>query len=74
METMELERVKKIIEETKTNKIYHEWENMINAAFHIDSGMFLDSEFFEILKIENKKQVLNLIDMLKEKAKEIKAS
>lgn len=69
---MELEKIKKKIENEKTSKIKVEWEQEINSAFHRDSGLYLDSEFFEILGIFTKKDVLTLIDRLIMKVKEIR--
>lgn len=69
---MKLEEIKKKIESEMTSGIKVEWEQEINSAFHEDSGLFLDSEVFEIMGIENKKDVLKLIDMLINKVKEIR--
>jgi len=69
---MKLEEIKTKIESEMTSGIKVEWEQEINSAFHEDSGLFLDSEFFEIMGIENKKDVLKLIDMLINKVKESK--
>ena len=69
---MKLEEIKKKIESEMTSGIKVEWEQEINSAFHEDSGLFLDSEVFEIMGIENKKDVLKLIDMLINKVKEMK--
>lgn len=69
---MELEKIKEKIKNEKTSGIKVEWEQEINSAFHKDSGLFLESEFFEIMKITNKDEVLKLIDMLINKVKEIK--
>ena len=49
-----------------------EWEQEINIAFQEDSCLFLDSEFFEIMQITKKIEVLKLIDMLIAKVKEIR--
>ena len=69
---MELEKIKEKIKNEKTSWVKGEWEQEINSAFHKDSGLFLESEFFEIMKITNKDEVLKLIDMLINKVKEIK--
>lgn len=69
---MKLEKIKEKIKNEKTSGIKVEWEQEINSAFHKDSGLFLESEFFEIMKITNKDEVLKLIDMLINKVKEIK--
>lgn len=69
---MKLEKIKEKIKNEKTSGIKVEWEQEINSAFHKDSGLFLESEFFEIMKITNKDEVLKLIDMLINKVKEIR--
>lgn len=69
---MKLEEVKNKIESEMTSGIKVEWEQEINSAFHEDSGLFLDSEFFEIMQITKKTEVLKLIDMLIAKVKEIR--
>lgn len=69
---MKLEEVKNKIESEMTSGIKVEWEQEINSAFHEDSGLFLDSEFFEIMQITKKTEVLKLIDMLITKVKEIR--
>lgn len=69
---MKLEEIKKKIESETTSKIKVEWEQEINSAFHQDSGLFLDSEIFEIMQITKKEEVLKLIDMLINKVKEIR--
>lgn len=69
---MKLEEIKNKIESEMTSGIKVEWEQEINSAFHEDSGLFLDSEFFEIMQITKKAEVLKLIDMLIAKVKEIR--
>lgn len=69
---MKLEEIKNKIESEMTSGIKVEWEQEINSAFHEDSGLFLDSEFFEIMQITKKIEVLKLIDMLIAKVKEIR--
>lgn len=69
---MKLEEIKNKIENEMTSGIKVEWEQEINSAFHEDSGLFLDSEFFEIMQITKKTEVLKLIDMLIAKVKEIR--
>lgn len=69
---MKLEEVKNKIESEMTSGIKVEWEQEINSAFHEDSGLFLDSEFFEIMQITKKTEVLKLIDMLIAKVEEIR--
>lgn len=69
---MKLEEIKNKIESEMTSGIKVEWEQEINSAFHEDSGLFLDSEFFEIMQITKKTEVLKLIDMLIAKVKEIR--
>lgn len=65
---MKLEKIKT----EKGNGIKVEWEQEINNAFYKDSGLFLESEFFEIMQITTKKKVLKFIDILINKAKEIR--
>lgn len=69
---MKLERIKEKIKNEKGNGIKVEWEQEINNAFYEDSGLFLESEFFEIMKITTKEKVLKFIDILINKAKEVK--
>lgn len=69
---MKLEEIKNKIENEMTSGIKVEWEQEINSAFHEDSGLFLESEFFEIMQITKKAEVLKLIDMLIAKVKEIR--
>lgn len=69
---MKLEKIKEKIKNEKKNGIKVEWEQEINNAFYEDSGLFLESEFFEIMQIATKKEVLKFIDILINKAKEVK--
>lgn len=69
---MKLEKIKEKIKNEKKNGIKVEWEQEINNAFYEDSGLFLESEFFEIMKITTKEKVLKFIDILINKAKEVK--
>lgn len=69
---MKLERIKEKIKNEKKNGIKVEWEQEINDAFYEDSGLFLESEFFEIMQITTKKKVLKFIDILINKAKEVR--
>lgn len=69
---MKLKEIREKIESEMTSGIKVEWEQEINSAFHEDSGLFLESEFFEIMQITTKEEVLKLIDMLINKVKEIR--
>ena len=69
---MNLKEIREKIESEMTSGIKVEWEQEINSAFHEDSGLFLESEFFEIMQITKKEEVLKLIDMLINKVKEIR--
>lgn len=69
---MKLKEIREKIESKMTSGIKVEWEQEINSAFHEDSGLFLESEFFEIMQITKKEEVLKLIDMLINKVKEIR--
>ena len=69
---MKLKRIKEKIKNEKKNGIKVEWEQEINDAFYEDSGLFLESEFFEIMQITTKKKVLKFIDILINKAKEVR--
>ena len=69
---MKLKEIRDKIESEMTSGIKVEWEQEINSAFHEDSGLFLESEFFEIMQITKKEEVLKLIDMLINKVKEIR--
>ena len=69
---MKLKEIREKIESEMTSGIKVEWEQEINSAFHEDSGLFLESEFFEIMQITKKEEVLILIDMLINKVKEIR--
>lgn len=69
---MKLKEIREKIESEMTSGIKVEWEQEINSAFHEDSGLFLESEFFEIMQITKKEEVLKLIDMLINKVKEIR--
>lgn len=69
---MMLSEIKNRIASDKANNIKEEWENYVISAFHADSGLYLDSEVFEIMKVKNKNDVLKLIDMLIAKVKEMK--
>ena len=69
---MKLKEIREKIESEITSGIKVEWEQEINSAFHEDSGLFLESEFFEIMQITKKEEVLKLIDMLINKVKEIR--
>lgn len=69
---MKLEKIKEKIKNEKKNGIKVEWEQEINNAFYEDSGLFLESEFFEIMKITTKEKVLKFIDILINKAQEVR--
>lgn len=68
---MELKNIKSKIEKCGGESINQDWEMEINSAFHEDCGLFLDSEFFEIVGVKNKSEVLSLIDMLIKKVEEM---
>jgi hypothetical protein len=69
---MKLKELKEKIQTFNTDKVLTCWENDIQVAFHQDSGLYLDSELFEIMGVETKENVIELIDMLITKTKEMK--
>ena len=61
---MELVKVKEKVLNYNGNDVLNEWESDICSAFHIDSGLFIDSELFEIMQVKTKEDVITIIDYL----------
>ena len=66
---MELMKVKEKVLSYDGNDILNEWENDICSAFHSDSGLYIDSELFEIMQVKTKEDVITIINYLIDRTK-----